>query len=187
MLDNVVGRSERVKTFVKELAAMVKTGLPAGQTLVISAVPKVDKRQSLYKTCKAVAVIHELESPEKNKPWQLAKYARDVTLARLKQVGLKMESRAMSAFLDKVSTDARQIANEIEKLSVYVGDRREVTMADVDMIVSSTGELAAWDFADAVGARDLPKALSVLRRPKTTPRLTALTSSPTPAASATTS
>ena len=54
--------------------------------------------------------------------------------------------------------------SEIEKLAAYVGDRDTVTKADIAAITSSSREAVGWDLADAVGARDLPRALSVLKQ-----------------------
>ena len=69
----------------------------------------------------------------------------------------------VEVFLRKVGIDARQIANEIEKLSLYLGPRREVTVADLDAIVASTRVSAMWDLLDAVGERNSAEGLNALR------------------------
>ena len=52
----------------------------------------------------------------------------------------------------------------MEKLVVYLGDRKSVQVADVHAIVSPSREAISWDFADAVGERDLTGALKTLRQ-----------------------
>jgi DNA polymerase III delta subunit len=53
---------------------------------------------------------------------------------------------------------------ETAKLATYLGGRREVQDADIETITSTSRDLFAWDLADAVGMRDLPRSLTVLRQ-----------------------
>jgi DNA polymerase-3 subunit delta len=60
LTDNKTGKSEAVKDVVNKLASVIKEGLPAGITLVVSAA-KVNKRYSFYKACKALpTALHAL-------------------------------------------------------------------------------------------------------------------------------
>ena len=81
-----------------------------------------------------------------------------------RKAGLNIGPDALGEFLEKTGTDTRQIVQEVEKLSVYLGDRKNVQVADVHAIVSPSREAISWDLADAVGSRDLTRALKVLRQ-----------------------
>lgn len=161
LYDNVVGKSESVKSRVTDLAAMIKDGLPAGQILVISS-PKVDKRYALYKACKAAGDLSEFAVSDK--AWQNEKQAKERLSEILGKVGLRMASSVMDVFLEKVGTETRQIVNEVEKLSVFIGDRQQIELSDIVAVTTSSGDALVWDLADAVGKRELSRALGILRQ-----------------------
>jgi DNA polymerase-3 subunit delta len=156
-----VAKSEASKEAVGRLTDLIKAGLPPGQSLVISATG-VDKRSAFFKACKASGELHEFARAAKARMAEgdAERFAGD----QFKAAGLKASRDVVRTFLDRVGLDSRQIVSEIEKLAAYVGDRDTVTKADIAAITSSSREAVGWDLADAVGARDLPRALSVLKQ-----------------------
>ncbi|MBU1693463.1 MAG: DNA polymerase III subunit delta, partial [Verrucomicrobia bacterium] len=152
--------AEDLKVAVEELTEQIKAGLPAGQTLVVSA-QKVFRGSAFFKACQAAGHIEEFEKP---KPWKQTEYARGQVLEAFRGEGLKAAADAVDLFLDRVGSDTRQIIQEAEKLAVYLGDRKDVRQEDVQAVVSLSRESIAWDLADAVGERDLPGALQILRQ-----------------------
>ena len=155
------GAGEDIKEAVESLTRQIKEGLPPGQTLVVSAL-KVFRGSAFYKACKAAGQVVEFDLPEKS--YQAQQHAEEQAEQELERWGLKADRRALAAFLGKTGTDTRQIAQEVEKLSLYLGGRREVRESDVQEIVSPSRESAVWDLADAVGDRKLDEALAVLRQ-----------------------
>jgi DNA polymerase-3 subunit delta len=150
-----------LKAAVEELTTQIKAGLPAGQTLVISA-QKVFRGSAFFKACQAAGSVELLDRPDK--PWQQAEYAHEQVREAFRRSGLKAPADVVDLFLERVGDDTRQIIQEAEKLSVYLGDRKDVRRGDVQAVVSLSRESLAWDLADAVGARDLPGALRILRQ-----------------------
>ncbi|MDD4872764.1 MAG: DNA polymerase III subunit delta [Kiritimatiellae bacterium] len=161
LYDSVTGRSQFVKERVEGLAAFIKDGLPDGQKLVVTS-PKVDKRYAFYKACKEAGDVHEFAVPDK--AYMAEKQAMQTVFDCFKKAGLRIDEDVAHVFLVKVGTDTRQIVNEIEKLAVYLGNRKEVSANDIQAVVSSSREALAWDLADAFGKRDLKLAISVLRQ-----------------------
>jgi DNA polymerase-3 subunit delta len=157
----VIGESADVKARLDDLVKLIKAGLPQGQILVISAL-KVDGRSSFFKACQSAGNVTKFELPDKS--YQLEQLARGTAGDAFRKIGLNIGPDALEEFLDKTGTDTRQIVQEVEKLSVYLGDRKNVQVADVHAIVSPSREAISWDFADAVGDRDLPGALKTLRQ-----------------------
>ena len=149
------------KARLDDLVKLIKAGLPQGQILVISS-PKVDGRSAFFKACQSVGSVMKFELPDKS--YQLEQQARGTAGDAFRKIGLNIGPDALEAFLDKTGTDTRQIVQEVEKLSVYLGDRKNVQIADVQTIVSPSREAISWDLADAVGNRDLPGTLKVLRQ-----------------------
>ncbi len=157
----VIGESADVKGRLDELVKLIKAGLPPGQILVVSA-SKVDGRSAFFKACQSAGSVTKFELPDKS--YQLEQQARGMASDAFRKAGLNIGPDALGEFLEKTGTDTRQIVQEVEKLSVYLGDRKNVQVADVHAIVSPSREAISWDLADAVGSRDLTRALKVLRQ-----------------------
>lgn len=159
--DNNIGKSQSVKELVNALAALIQQGLSTGQILVVSS-PKVDKRYAFYKACQGKGTVEEHSVSEKA---HLAeREAAGRLRGMLKKAGLSMNADTQQFFLARVGTDTRQMLNEVRKIAIYVGDRREIGSADVATITCRSREAAAWDLADAVGNGDLPNALRIVRQ-----------------------
>lgn len=161
--DTVLGKSDAVKARVDALTQLIKSGLPEGQTLVISAL-KVDGRTAFSKACKAAAQVFEFKTPEKAKEAEEATRARVTTIWR--SLGLKSESpEVLEQFMARVGMETRRLTQESEKLLAYLGGTdRTVSLEAVRAVVSPGRESIAWDLADHVGGRRLGPALVTLRQ-----------------------
>ena len=153
--------NEEVKPRLAALLAELKKGLLPGQYLVIST-SALDRRSAFYKASVDLARRQEFNVPEKAKEADAS--ARDFCAAELERRGLRARGGALESFINRCGNDRRQNLNEIEKLDLYLGERREFTVDDVQAIVSSARELPMWDLLDDFGARDLGRTLTTLRQ-----------------------
>jgi DNA polymerase-3 subunit delta len=159
---NALGQAAAVKEAIEGLLGALRKGLPDGHALVITATG-VDRRMGFYKFCDQNGQVYEFAGPEKAS--QVAKHARGIAEQVFNKAGLSFSNAAMDLFMNRVGEDTRQIVNEVEKLSAYLGaESRSVTENDVAAIVSYSRDVPAWDLADAFGNRDLAQALRVLRQ-----------------------
>lgn len=161
LVDNMPGKSERVKERVADLASLIRAGMPPEQVLVVSA-SKVDKRYAFYKACKAAGEIHEFKAPEK--AYLAEQEARTFLKERVDAHGLKLTRASAEVFLSRVGTESRQIFNEVEKLSVFAGKEGTVTPEEVTLLTCVSRDIPAWDLVDAFGERDLVRCIEVLRQ-----------------------
>ena len=159
--ETAVGRSQSVKEASQSLGDLIKQGFPLGTIFVITA-PKVDKRYSLFKVCKEVGEVFEFSVPTQARG--AAQHALDRLGDLLDEAGLTIKDSAKAAFLERVGMDPHTTKNEVEKLNTYGGNRREVTLEDIDAVTSASQGAVAWDLADAFGRRDLGRALKITRR-----------------------
>lgn len=83
---------------------------------------------------------------------------------RVQQKGGKMEFQAGQALSNVVGDDLRALDNEIEKLLLYVGDSRPVTLADVALLCPYTADSETFAMANAIGRRDTRSALDQLHK-----------------------
>lgn len=153
-----------VKAAVEKFAGKVaQTALPDNQKLIISA-PHLLKTSVFFKTLAPVAEMCVFAAL---KPWEAAKNAVVRVIDEAKDIGLGFESGAAEYFVSRVGTDSRSLKSELEKMRCYLeGVSGEIKRADIDEVTSQgVGvEPEVWAVTDALGARDLEKALSAARR-----------------------
>jgi DNA polymerase-3 subunit delta len=156
------GDSDLVKERLAGLTALIKGGIPDGQGLLISALT-VARNTSFFKACQAAGEVSDFGSSDK--AWELEKLARERLNGLLHEFRLQMTEEVRERFLQRVGASTRMMANELEKLRVYLGAAGErVAAADVDAIVSVGREAMAWDLTDAMGERNAPALVDALRR-----------------------
>jgi DNA polymerase III subunit delta len=151
--------ADAVKDALAELTDKLKRGLPDGVRLLISAVG-CDRRKSIYKTIEKTGEVQFFEAIEEGKHGD--EEITEFIQRRLREQKKTMTGAAFGVFRELVAPDLREMANELEKVSLYVGKRAEITDADVRAICSASRQSVIWDLTDALGARSLPKALRAL-------------------------
>lgn len=158
--DNPTTRAAAVKDALAELAELLKRGLPADVRLLISAIG-CDQRRSLFLTLKKIGELQMFEALDASKEAgqeEIAAFVRD----RARAAGKQLAPEAFTVFVNLVAPDLREIANELEKLCIYVGKRAEVTEADVRAICSASRQAVIWELVEAISQRNLPKAIGAL-------------------------
>ncbi len=158
--DDSTAESKAVTAAVNELAQELKAFRWEGVRLVISAL-KVDRRKSFYKTVeKFAAVEHFAALSLDSKGW--ADEAERFVLQELRARKKKMGHEALATLVNRVGPNLRSLVMEVEKLSIYAGEREEITVADIELVVSRQKQATAFAVGEAVGDRDLPRALRAL-------------------------
>ncbi len=75
---------------------------------------------------------------------------------------VKMETDAAREMVDALGGDMMMIANEVEKLSLYVGERKRITLGDVETMVLAAKQRSLYELTDAISAKDRVRALEML-------------------------
>jgi DNA polymerase-3 subunit delta len=142
------------------LASYVKTPTP-GTVVVFECSrydfsgddkPKIERVQKYYSAVSVTVEFRPL-SPESSR--HLAQ-----ELAREKK--LKLGGAELAVLLDACAGDASRLASEIEKLSLFVGDGRAVTMDDVRTMTPNAAQSTIFNLVNALGKRDRAGALRSL-------------------------
>src|SRR5512135_3095835 len=76
--------------------------------------------------------------------------------------GVKVEADAARELVDALGGDMMLIANELEKLVLYVGEKKRVTLGDVETMVLAAKQRTLYELTDAISAKDRARALEVL-------------------------
>ncbi|VVB84651.1 DNA polymerase III, delta subunit [uncultured archaeon] len=75
---------------------------------------------------------------------------------------VKMEPDAARELVDSLGADMLLIANELEKLILYVGEKKRITLGDVETLVLAAKQRSLYELTDAISAKDRARALAVL-------------------------
>jgi DNA polymerase-3 subunit delta len=142
------------------LAEDLKTSQWQNVRLLISA-SKVDKRKVFYKTVEKIGSVESFAAwSADDKDWfdQAEMAASGNFRKREKQIS----EDALAELIGRVGPNARQLDAEVEKLCLFVGERKQVTLPDVTAISSQNKTARAFALGDALGDRDLPRVLKRL-------------------------
>ena len=155
-----IGRSTLVKPLVEALVDQVKTGLAAGDTLLVTTL-QVNRSTTFFKAFKSHGEVQDHGTGLNLRQRQgLAAKALDDLLP---EKGLQMDRAVRGEFLARVGADVRVMANELEKLRCYLGAAGTVRGAEVQAIVSPGQEGEIWDVLDAFSLRQAPQFIRALR------------------------
>ena len=79
------------------------------------------------------------------------------------QHGVKIESDAARELVDALGSDMMLVANELEKLMLFAGDKKRITLGDVETMVLAAKQRSLYELTDAISAKDKTRALEVLQ------------------------
>ncbi len=152
-----VSEAQAVLDTMAEVARELAAFQWSGVRLLVSA-GRIDRRRTFAKTLEKIAAVeHYPGLSSEDRDWQ--EKAENLVVGEFKTLGKRADPEATSAFVEQVGANARQIASEAHKLAAYVGDRDRITLADVEAIVTRGRHARAFALGDAVGERQLGKAL----------------------------
>jgi DNA polymerase III subunit delta len=81
---------------------------------------------------------------------------------RAQALGVKITPEATSLLANFTGNQLRMLANEIDKLATYVGDRAIIDLEDVRLLSASAQEARIFDLTDALAQRNRKQALDLL-------------------------
>ncbi|MHB1856592.1 MAG: DNA polymerase III subunit delta, partial [Acidobacteriaceae bacterium] len=77
--------------------------------------------------------------------------------------GVELQPDAARELVDTLHGDLMRIASELEKLTLFVDRRKEITLADVEQMVVSAKQRSLYQLTDAISAHDPARALLLLQ------------------------
>ena len=76
--------------------------------------------------------------------------------------GVKLDPDAARELVDSLGGDMMMIANELEKLILYVAEKKRIGLGEVETMVLAAKQRSFYELTDAISARDRERALEVL-------------------------
>jgi DNA polymerase-3 subunit delta len=83
-------------------------------------------------------------------------------LSRVKGYGKSIKKEAIGVLQNWAGKSLPDLANEIEKLIIYTGDRNTITSEDVEQVAGYTGANDIFQLLNSVGNKNTKQALEVL-------------------------
>ena len=130
---------------------------PNPSTCLLFIAESVHRGRKLYKTIAQTGEVLEFTSPKRAQEWQA--WLQDEVQAR----GKVMSAQTAAQFIDWAGHHTGILCRELDKICLYVGERRKITDEDIREITPRSVETGIFELLDAVAGRSAPKALRALR------------------------
>ncbi len=141
---------------VDELAAYLQDPSPATCLVMLSNQRKYDKKAvvSAVEKAGAVCVFYPLLDRE------ITGWIEDWG----RRSGLNVRQDAANYLWQTVGNDLQKITNELEKVVIFIKERKTISYEDMKSVVGDFREYTPFDLADAIGRRNREQAFLVLAR-----------------------
>jgi DNA polymerase-3 subunit delta len=75
---------------------------------------------------------------------------------------VKIEPDGARELVDALGGDLMMVSNELEKLILYVGEKKRVTLGDVETMVLAAKQRSLYELTDAISSKDRVRSLEIL-------------------------
>ena len=146
------------------LQQAIEKGFPNNNHLIITT-DMADKRRSLFKSLSSRGVVIDCSVPKGNR--RADRMAQESVLAERMNAMLTAGNKSMTqptyaALYEMTGFDLRVFTSNLEKLISYVGDRKEITIKDVESVLQRTREDPIYELTGALADRKPDPALFFL-------------------------
>ncbi len=156
--------SERRVVVVKEFDKVLNKELlvpyfeiPSATTCLAIISVKPDFRLKAYKLLKDTGIAVECKQLYDNEiPAWIS--------SRVKKLGKKISPEACQVMQGYVSRSLREIQNEIDKLFIYIGEKQEISVDDVNNVVGMSKQFNIFELQKAIGKKEIGRAMEVMER-----------------------
>ncbi|SFA38368.1 DNA polymerase III, delta subunit [Parageobacillus thermantarcticus] len=139
---------------LKKLESYITSPSPFSIVVFVGAYEKLDERKKITKLMKEHAEVF-VAAPLAEKE------LREWMMERTRQSGAMMEENAVDALLQLAGTNLMTLANELDKLALFVGPGGTIRQETVEKLVSRTLEQNVFVLVEKVTKRQIDEALQV--------------------------
>jgi DNA polymerase-3 subunit delta len=141
---------------------------PCSVNCLILEVLSVDKRTKLAKAMdgKQGILIECDKLYDRPAPWETRKPEYDSELTKwivmhTRNFGKSIDLKSAFCLLEKTGNNLSIINNQIDALSVYIGDRKEITIDDIQKLLGVSHREKLYNLLDAIGMKDTISAVKM--------------------------
>lgn len=152
---------KQIRDSAGDLKIAIEKGFPDHHYLIITT-DIVDPKKDLYKTILEKGIVVNCSVPKgdrkADKDIQLA-VLTDRIQSILSSYHKKISSQAFQAMVDLIGFDLRNFVHSIEKLIHYIGNRPEITIKDVEAVLTRTKQDPLYELTNAVTDKNVADSL----------------------------
>lgn len=153
------GVKAQLSTDETALQELVCESFPEGTVLVITA-PGVDRRKKLFKEVEQHARVIECSVRQERYGTRMERSFFDERVQeQLSRAGKSIAPGALEKMYNRTGHEMRRLHSELEKLIVYMGERKRATESDVEELFTDYHQAAFYDLANQLRTADLTKIL----------------------------
>ena len=130
---------------------------PLESTVMVLLASNADFRKKPFTDLKKSAELIECKPLYDNQ-------VPDWVEARIKKLGKSISPEASRLLQAYVGNSLRAIQSEIEKLFIFIGDKKQIEVEDVAGVVGETKGYTVFELQNAVGKRDISLSMQILER-----------------------
>jgi DNA polymerase-3 subunit delta len=138
----------------KDLLISYLKGIPESSCLVLVAA-QLDKRKKFFLDLEKTAIVVEFPKLYDN---QIPSWISN----RVKAHGKSIKKEAIGVLQNWAGNSLPDLANEIEKLLLFTGDKSIISAEDVEKVAGYTGANDIFQLLNSVGQKNTKQALEVL-------------------------
>jgi len=116
----------------------------------------LDKRTKLNKLLQTKA---EVFVSEKIKDYKIQEWIADM----VKSKGFSISPKSTALLEEHIGNDLSRIANEVDKLSINLGNKKNIGEDDIEKYIGISKEYNAFELQDALAKKDMLKALKIIQ------------------------
>jgi DNA polymerase-3 subunit delta len=162
-LDDVVNACKRYPMF-SERQVYIDHPLSSTVFIVGHKEKKIDGRSKLAKQLKSKTVLLTTKKLYDNE-------LPDWTERMIHQKGLDIQSKALQMLVDHIGNDLQRLENEVDKLTVNLQNRKQITEDDIESFVGVSKEFNIFELQAALGRRDMNSTLKILNYFEANPKV----------------
>ncbi len=128
--------------------------IPSTSILIVHC-QTIDSRTKIFKAFDKFITINA-------KPpagyWEIEKWLT----AELRRRSIRSSAETISLFSSKIEADYYTAYNELEKILIYISDRKVITIEDVENCMDNNRASSIFELQNAIGSRNKKRALTIL-------------------------
>lgn len=140
---------------VEKLEGYIDKPLPSTVLVVSYKGKKVDGRTKLAKLLKDKGVVLTTKKLYEN---ELPEWTQNLVQSK----GLAINSKALLLLIDHIGNDLSRLNNEIDKLALNLGNRKQITEDDIETFVGVSKEFNVFELQQAISSKNLYKAIRII-------------------------
>jgi DNA polymerase III subunit delta len=140
---------------IEKLEPYIENPLPSTILVVSYKDKKLDARKKFTKLVKEKGV---LLSTKKMYDRDLPEWTHELVRSK----GLTINQKAMMMLVDHIGNDLSRIENEIDKLTINLGKRNNITEDDIELYIGVSKEFNVFELQSALATKDLSRTIRII-------------------------